>query len=226
MPTPSTSRSATCPPPGVPSSTSISAVAATARGSLTSTATSAGLSRASPRTRSRQPAWKTGPWPQWSLRWPGSEPKHIAAPDTADPLATRVYPAPGRHLPAASPRPSPRPRSRRSPGSTHRPGGHRPRSGRKPGRWSPPAAVATSLSPPRRCRCCRCRHHCRRHRGSAQPWRGPDHPSASHSCDPAACHRRGQGEWLRSSHRAGDGPPGRLRELERAKPSKQPRRNN
>ena len=73
------------------------------------------------------------------------------------------------------------------------------------------ARVATLSRPPRCCRCRRRRcHHHRRHRRSAQPWRGPDHPSHSHSHsrDPAPCHRGGQADRRRRSQRASDGPAG------------------
>ena len=72
------------------------------------------------------------------------------------------------------------------------------------------ARVATLSRPPRCCRCRRRCHHHRRHRRSAQPWRGPDHPSHSHSHsrDPAPCHRGGQADRRRRSQRASDGPAG------------------
>ena len=129
----------------------------------------------------------------------------------------RPPPGPTR-FPGASLRLSPRPRSSRSPApasaetrpARHRPPTSRHRPSRKPGRWSlacrcgDVTEAAWPLSPP-------------------PPLPSSLPPSSSRSAFSAAgpprspsrfCHHGGQGERLRSSHRARDGPPGCLRQLE------------
>ena len=159
MLTPSTSYGAICPPPSVATSTAISAVAATAKPSSTSTARSAGSSRTSPLTSSHQPTLKNEPLPQWSLPWPSRRPRPIAD------LMPRTKPPPAStRFPSANLWPKTRP------GCTRR---RRRAAGRaaSPSDGHSAACAATLSRPPRCCRGRRCRHHrCRRYRPT-QPWR-------------------------------------------------------
>ena len=174
-----------------------------------------GPHRASPLTSSRQPASRIEPWPQWPQRSPTSGPAPIAnlTPKIMPPRSSTRSPSIGRVLgprPGSSRFPRSIARQCRKPGSLNRPPAC---PSPKPGRWSPACLCGDSPTTVRRGRCHRRGHHRRRDRRPTKPRCRPRRPDASHSGDPAACHRRGQGEWLRSSHRAGDGPPGRLREL-------------
>ena len=146
------------------------------------------------------------------------------APSAARTPRTRPPPGPTR-FPSASLRPSPRPRSSRFPSSGLRPRtrpslANRPPTSRQPAPsrhggqadGHSPAGVAAPPRPPGRCRRRRrCDHH-RRHRRPAQPSAEAGHPGR-HGRHPASCHHGGQGERLRSSHRASDGPSGCLRQL-------------
>jgi hypothetical protein len=120
--------------------------------------------------------------------------------DAEDQAATRVHPIPNPSL-----------RLRPRPGFPHHLRTNQRRSNRKPAPWSPACLYGDVTSSPRRCRCRRLHHHHSRHRHPTQPWREPDRPG--HSRDPAPCHRCGQGDWRRSSHRPGNGPTGCLRQL-------------
>jgi len=139
-------------------------------------------------------------------------------PEAEDQAVTRQYPRPERHPPPepeTQVQPIPVPAAGRTrdggPAITRR----STRTGRAavPTSGHAPACVETLPWPPG---CCRRRGRCAhrgRHRCPAQSRRGAAHPGPAHRRDSASCHHSGEGQRLRSSHRAGDGSSECLRQL-------------
>ena len=181
---PSTSHSATCPPPSVPSSTAISAAARHCQKVLDEYSDIGRIIKNLP-PHVEPPA--------------DLEDRTVAAmvaalaeqrattdrrPDAEDRAVTRVYPSPERqHLPEPETRVQPSPQFQppaedeaRAPAIARRPAGTGRAAG--PADGHPPAGVAALPRPPRRCRCRgRCDHR-RRHRRPAQPWRRRPRPKS------------------------------------------------
>ena len=204
------------PPPGLEARTIASVLAAAAKypapkADRRSDPEDQAATRVQPRPQLQPPAGdETRVQPRPQLQPPAGDETRVQPRPQLQPPAgdeTRVQPRPQLQPPAGT-RSDPAETAAPASGRGRDPSPASGRAGRDPAGGHSAACVATLSRPPRCCSGRRsCHHHCR-HRHPAQPWRGPDHLSRSHSRDPAPCHHGGQADRRRRSHRASDGPAG------------------